>query len=310
VVWYDSTNPRPAGDFQKQPDGSYTLALNGVPFPLLLPAIWQRMDALGNVQAIYTVPGTDAGTDNHDLRVLPDGDVLFMGGIKTIQDLSAYDGGANATVLTNTLYRLHADGGVAFAWSALDHVGLEDVDPGLASLATNGLDENHCNAVDVASDGNYLVSSRHMSQVWKIDATTGQLRWKLGYHGDFTFVNDPLNGHTGQHYVREIAPDRILMFDNGNGHSPKQSRAAEYQLAFDPVTGAPTTATLMWSYVPSPPVFASAMGSAQRLANGNTLVAFGIVPRVDEVDASGNLLWQLTAPSNFIYRAQLIDTLY
>jgi arylsulfate sulfotransferase len=158
------------------------------------------------------------------------------------------------------------------------------------------------------------VSARQMSQVWKIDAHTGDLIWKLGYHGDFTFVNDPLGRFTGQHYVRETAPDRLLMFDDGNGHTPPQSRAVEYQLAFAslPDGGSSNTATLVWSYTPNPSIYAYAMGSAQRLSNGDTLVDFGTLSQVEEVDAQGDLVWQLkdTIRDDGIYRAQLIDSLY
>jgi hypothetical protein len=68
----------------------------------------------------------------------------------------------------------------------------------------------------------------------------------------------------------------------------------------------------VWSYTASPTVFAFAMGSAQRLPNGNTLVDYGTASRVDEVDPQGNLVWTLSDPHPGFgfYRATFIDSLY
>ena len=278
------------------------------------PAIYYRVDSLGNVLATYTVPGPDAGTDNHEFRVLPDGDVMFMGAEIHVMDLTAYDAGASVPANCNTVYRLHADGGVAFFWDSFDYTTPADIDPNLVWIDSSPLDATHTNSIDVTSDGNYLVSSRDMSQVWKIDSQTGAMIWRLGYHGDFTFVNDPLGGFSGQHYARELAPNDILLFDDGNSHLPVLSRSAEYklELATGPDGGAQNTATLVWSYTPEPSIFAFAEGSAQRLSNGNTLVAYGGYSRLDEVDANGNLVWQLIdeGGDGSFYRAQLIDSLY
>ncbi|MBS2026998.1 MAG: aryl-sulfate sulfotransferase [Deltaproteobacteria bacterium] len=310
VVWYVDLTTQPDGDFQKQPDGTYDVAAAGPYFNTVRTGIFEKFDVLGNLLASYTLPDPDGGTDPHELRTLPDGDMLILGDTLRVLDMTAYDGGSSATVIGNTLYRIHPDGGAAFIWDSFDHTTPADVDPALVAVTNNPLDETHCNAIDQTSDGNYLVSSRHMSQLWKIDATTGDVIWKLGRHGDFTFVNDPLNGFGGQHFARETAPDRILLFDDGNSHSPQVSRAAEYQLAFDPATGAPTTATLVWSY--NPGIYGFAMGSAQRLPNGNTVITYGTDSRIDEVDPSGNLLWQLNDPHPAfgLYRGLFIDSLY
>ena len=38
----------------------------------------------------------------------------------------------------------------------------------------------HVNSVDVDSDGNFLVSSRNTSTIYKIDRATGKIIWRLG----------------------------------------------------------------------------------------------------------------------------------
>ena len=315
VVWYVEELPPGNGDFQKQPDGTYTIATFGahLDIPTAFPSTYQRVDVLGNSLGTLNIPEEDGGrTDNHEMRVLPSGDALLLGVYITQMDLTAYDGGSNANVVENTLWRLAPDGGVEFAWSSETASTPADV-ASFVSFATSPLDAVHANSIDVTSDGNYLVSSRHMDAVLKIDSQTGDVIWRLGgKRSDFTFVNDPINGFSGQHYAREIAPDDILLFDDGNDHSPSLSRAVEYQL-----DTTAHTATLVWSYTPpldgaGKPIYGSAMGSAQRLPDGDTLIDYGTVSRVDEVDANGNLVWQLTDPnpSFGLYRATFVDSLY
>ncbi|HEV3192007.1 MAG TPA: aryl-sulfate sulfotransferase, partial [Polyangiaceae bacterium] len=92
-------------------------------------------------------------------------------------------------------------------------------------------------------------------------------------------------------------------------HSPAESRAVEYLL--DTKT---MTATLVWEFRHSPPIFTAVTGSVERLANGNTLVAFAFAGVVDEVDTSGRLLWEaqiFKGPNQAnTYRVRRLPSLY
>ena len=141
--------------------------------------------------------------------------------------------------------------------------------------------------------------------MFKIDSTSGQILWRLGgKHSDFTFPDDPLGGPSMQHGVRELPNGNLLMFDNGNEHTPPQSRAVEYALD---VPG--HVAHLVWSYAPQPAVFAGAMGFAQRLTTGDTLITYGTLGLVQQVNPLGEVTWQMQA-STGVYRATRIDSLY
>jgi hypothetical protein len=54
------------------------------------------------------------------------------------------------------------------------------------------------------------------------------------------------------------------------------------------------------------------MGFAQRLQNGNTLVTYGSLPYVHEVNRAGDLQWSLLPPEQrgIIYRSFRIASLY
>jgi hypothetical protein len=46
----------------------------------------------------------------------------------------------------------------------------------------------------------------------------------------------------------------------------------------------------VWEYQPQPMVFASFIGAVGRFQNGNTLIRFGALGQIDEVDPLNNLL--------------------
>jgi hypothetical protein len=257
-------------------------------------------------------------TDFHDSLRMPDGSTVMLG----YQPNSA-TGKTDATV-----QKIDAAGHVTFQWSTAPYADETMAGPGY--LGSNG-DYAHVNSVVSVDHGDLIVSFRHMSAVFRIATVAhdgyqpGDVIWKLGGRdSSFTFVNDDTTpGPCGQHAVSELPGGHILIFDNGsNGLCVDPSdplgpaidrgftRITEY--ALDTVAH---TATLVWSYVPGKySVFA---GSARRMLNGNTLIAWASNPTAlaSEVDHSdpAQVLWELTTPDNgngnsryISYRAELI----
>jgi hypothetical protein len=309
-VWYLGLPGNLVGDAKRNWDGTFTAAIadtaHAIPGLVPGPATFEQYDVLGNHIRTWTSPGSLA-TDGHEFLLQPNGDAVFFGLNERTMDLTAYGGHADATVVGNVLQRVTPDGQVTFSWDVFDHLSIAQMDP-LVSRTDALVDFTHANAIDVTPDSNYLASMRHLSQVILIDSQTGDIVWKLGgKDGDFQFVNDPLNGFSLQHGAQLLADNHVLLFDNGNGHSPQQSRGVEYVLDF----GA-KTATLVWSSEDTPPFFSQAMGYVQRIDNGNTLICYAIPSHVQEVDANGQVLWDLSDPHPEvgIYRAYRIDSLY
>jgi hypothetical protein len=325
-VWYVGVSSALSGDFQQQPDGTFTLALDDpsqrIPGLLEGAATINQYDVLGNLLRSWSAisdanampdPATISATDVHDVRLQPNGDVLLLGFDELTQvDMTPFGGIAGASVVGDVLQRVTSDGRVVFSWDAFKHLSYENIDRVSTNLGAAVVDFTHANAVDVMQDGSYLLSLRNLSQALKIDPTTGEILWKLGgSDSSFTFVNDPLVGFSCQHAVRGVASTdgltHIILFDDGPGHIPPQSRAVEYALD---VTA--KTATLVWSSLDSPPLYTDVLGNAQRLPNGNTVVSFGQALHVHEVDGSGKVLWDLYDPtaSFGLYRAFRISSLY
>ena len=100
-----------------------------------------------------------------------------------------------------------------------------------------------------------------------------------------------------QHDVHDLGDGRILLFDNGNGGPEARSRALELEL--DTVAW---TAENAWQFEHPDQVYAGAQGSAIRLDNGNTLIAWGTAgtpefgTRVTEVTQEGQISMEVRLP--------------
>jgi len=180
-------------------------------------------------------------------------------------------------------------------------------------------DWTHTNSLDVLPNGDVLVSNRHLNQIIAFKPDFSGIDWKLGGLGsDFTFPN-PSDQFYHQHYAKMLPNGDILLFDNGNLRPDDQggqySRAEELKLDFTTMT-----ATKVWEYRNAPDLFSSAVGSAVRLNNGNTIVDFGLDPvtedpsiyTVVEADSNGNTVASTTISSpgkGDQYRAIPIDSL-
>jgi hypothetical protein len=302
VVWYYELTGQLL-DFQKQPDRSYTVAANGG---------FVQMSSLGDT--LHTWSAASSLTDAHEVRIVVPEEALLFGYDERSEDLTQWGGEPNTPVLATTVQRVNGTGKPLFQWDPFDHLSIGDIDPSIpltpavpaGEMSSQvAVDWTHGNALDVADDGNYLVSYRDISTVLKLDSSSGDILWRLGgKESTFSFPDDPFGGPSMQHGIRELANGDIILFDNGNEHSPPQSRAVEY--ALDTTNN---VAHLVWQYQPQPSLFAAAMGVGDRLPDGNTLVTFGLLGRVQEVSPEGQVLWDVSCDLP-VYRALRVDSLY
>jgi hypothetical protein len=279
-------------DFKVQPDGRLTYFDGSTRRHYALNARYDVVDSFSC--------GNGYSTDGHDFLLLPNGHALLMSYDEQFMDLSQIvpGGGVRTKVIGLILQELDRDKNVVFQWRSWDHFQITDVVS--HPLTAKAVDYVHGNSIDVDSEGNLIVSSRHMNEITKISRTTGEILWRLGgKNNQFTFVNEPIS-FSHQHCARLLPNGHLILFDNGNFRVPAFSRAVEY--AIDEVQ---KTATLVWQYRLTPDVFGFATGSVQRLPNGNTLIGWGTAtPTLTEVAADGSLVSELTFdPGIASYRA-------
>jgi hypothetical protein len=290
-VWYLRTADYDRRrDFKIQKNGVITMLCRVGPYHYL--GFDQDFNPVSEYSAV-----DGYGTDEHDLQVLADGSYYLICVRSLTVDMSQYVSGGqkNASVSESAIQGFSPSHQKVFQWSPWDHFDIKDLvidDPRSGSMRFP-----HMNAIDIDDDGQLLLSSRHLSEVTKINLRTGDIIWRMGgAHNQFTFVNDPLMGFTGQHDIRALGNGHYTLFDNGNLHDPPVSRAVEYKL--DPVK---KTATLVWEFRNPPGTsYSYYMGNVQRLPNGNTLInwAVGDRPKATEVRPDGSVAYEM----NFVDR--------
>ncbi len=245
--------------------------------------------------------------DIHEFLYLPNGHKVLVAYVSKAMDLSklAPEGNPNANVIGGVIQELDKNNNVVFEWLTWDHV---DITETYQSLSAVNVGFDHINAVEVDYDGNFLASFRHLNQIIKIDRKSGQIIWRLGgKKNEFEFIdedphNEPLYFNF-QHDIRRLPNGNIMLYDNGNARKPAYSRVAEYEL--DEIN---KTARLVWEYRRDPDVYGQALGSAQRLPNGNTLISWGsfLTPKIDitEVTPDKTTVLELSFPIGTVtYRA-------
>src|SRR5437763_1326051 len=289
----------PGLNFEAQPTGRY-VARPSVPDPTVLPH-WVEIDPLGTVTRTFGCAG-GLSPRFHDLIAEPDGAYWIMCDETRTMDLSGLGGVANAQVMGTVVQHVSSEGDVLFQWDPFDHFEITDLVP--ASRTGPSVNWMHGNSLDLDTDGNLIVSFRSLSEITKIDTRTGAVLWRMGgLKNQFVFQDAGAPAFSFQHGVRLTAPAHLLLLDNLG--DPTASRAERY--VYDAELH---TAQLVASYGPSPGVTAQLGGSTQDLPGGRTLVSFGPAGRVEEYDASGQVVWHIEGNPGYVFRAQRIRSLY
>jgi len=262
---------------------------------------------------------------HHDIIALPGGRLALLGFlVRTLVDVQ---GPGERTVLGDAIVVLGPDLEVEWFWDAFEY--LDPSEPAvlgeLSTVFSGGCadddpdcevqDWTHSNALAYrASDGNLLLSIRHLDRLVLLDFDdgkgSGKVLWSLGGGGDFTLsTGNPLDWFTHQHDPRWISDDRIAVYDNGNTHCvlglrrPCTSRGQVWHIDEQTMTATPELNVEMG-------VDSFALGSAQPLESGgfhfnNGLGAMrgGQVGSMGtEVDQNGALLRSLFL-DELVYRS-------
>lgn len=122
--------------------------------------------------------------------------------------------------------------------------------------------------------GNLLVSFRGLSTVAILDGTSREVLWAWGP-----------NNIAHQHHPSLLDDGHVLIFDNG---PPERERSRVIEVD-------PLTRRVVWHYT-ADDLFSRTRGSAQRLPNGNTLIAESDTGYAFEVTPDGERVWTFADP--------------
>jgi len=291
VVYYKTLLPGAnAYNFQLQPNGQ--MSYSNLQQYFLMDSTFRITDSVSCKNMRYT--------DQHELRILPNGHFLLLGADSVMTDLSKYPYGKTmydtvpVLVRWEAIQELDEKRNVVFEWHAKDHFQLEDIDTYFLHKTPQFVSWTHSNELEMDWDGNILLSTRNFNEVTKINRTTGKIMWRLGgKHNEFKFINCPVPFYA-QHDIRRISNGHITLFDGGHNVISHGARALEFELDEQK-----KMATLKWSYVYDSTLSSKARGNVQRLNNSNTLVNYGRLDTADVcfvvVDSLGYKVFELNS---------------
>lgn len=297
VVWYHYSPNGTLNSFQAHPAGVYTLLGTGA-----TETEFRLLNSLG--EQIGTLACVGRPTRFHEVLMLSGGDAYVLCDETRTMDLSALGGNAAAAVTGTVVQHLSATEprSVLWEWNAFDHFQITDLPaPDRSGPAVNF---THGNGIGFDSDSNLILGFRSLSEVTKVDRTSGAVIWRFGgLQNQFGFLNDPKGTFERQHGVRWAGPGQVQLLDNG---LVAPSRFVRYLL--NPVS---MTALMEWQFIDAPTTYTNVGGTTQFHPDGHGTVTFGRAGRVIEVDEAGNRVWELTGLDGvYVFRVQRLTSLY
>jgi Arylsulfotransferase (ASST) len=181
-------------------------------------------------------------------------------------------------------------GRLLWEWRTLDHVAIAETE--IKAKPGPRFDYFHVNSIDVAPDGNLIISGRNTWAAYKVDRRTGRIIWRLGGQRS-TFAIGRGANFEWQHDVREHPGGLVSVFDNAA--APKEepeSRALLLQLDVKH-----RRATLVRAYTHRPErVLSHFLGNTQLLPNGDVFVGWGGSQYMTEFTRAGAIVFDARLP--------------
>jgi len=274
---------------------------------------------------------------HHDIEMLPNGNVLILAWEKRTGEELVSNGynGPYENVYSEKLLEINpANNQIEWEWNVWDHLIQDNDDnsenfgvvaehPGRVNLnyedPLNAGDYNgdifHANGLEYDADRDLIyLSVNYFSEVWVIDHSTsineakgasggqydrgGDLVFRFGNPSAYNNVGDRMFFHN--HHPNLVADSNsILVFSNGIESLDPHSTVYELELpdVFQLKNQVDNELNVIWSFS-HPDLFSPKVSGAQRLSNGNTLIAEGD-SGYWEVTNSGEIVWRFEGEGFF-----------
>ncbi len=279
VVWYGRTAIAPQGATRRA-NGNWVIELNNVGLA--------EFSALGEQVGFFPQSRMPIGTQiHHTVTATPQNTLLFF----------AYEFRDFGGVPLNgeTIWEWNPqDDSLTKRWSAFDFLN-PAVDFGPRSVPGDWF---HANSLAMGQHGNIILSFHYLDQILSLAPDFSSIEWRLGGPGS-TYAITADQATSGQHSAREVAPNDILIFDNGYARADGSKYTRALELKLDPAT---LTVSTLWKYRPNPDIWTTVISSVRRVANGNSILTFGTSAgiagatgplAIHEVTPAGALVWQV-----------------
>jgi hypothetical protein len=261
-----------------------------------------------NYRIVKTIESSGAGasSDMHEFKMTPytDGTTVLM----TVYQPRQYDLTTNPRfnvqngmgwIVEGVFQEVDIEtGNVLFEWRSLDHVdpGLSWTLPGTTDTSGDGLHEQspwdyfHINSVDKNEDGDYLISARHVSAIYKLSGVDGSIMWEMGGNNP-TFEQTNFN-FSYQHHARwvyENSTHTILSFyDNGSNTFNATGRFSHgWIVSIDHIANTATKVAQWGAPEKAGGLLSGSQGNMQLLPDGNCHIGWGEHAYFSEHTADG-----------------------
>lgn len=229
---------------------------------------------------------------HHEILKNDKGQLVTITVEKKIMDLTSVGGKKSDTVNSDGIMVMDKHAKLIWKWSVFDAADpLKD-----PNILKTKKDWTHANSLNYDTDGNYIISFYNTGQIWKVDAVTGKVLWKLGKGGDVTMPADC--DFDQSHAVHINKNGKLMLFDNGVA----KNQSGVFTLNLNE---AKKTASLDMHILLPKEVFNGRMGSAYMINDTSVLVCCSKRHILVLSDRKGTLLWTMETamPS---YRAEFV----
>ncbi|THW36263.1 hypothetical protein D6D22_07751 [Aureobasidium pullulans] len=261
-------------------------------------------------QERYQVSAVGEGLqgDLHEFTITKDGSALITIYNVTQTDMTAMRRPADGWVNNNLFQEVDIETGkLLFQWNALDHFSIMDsfyTHPLAGYWESIPFDWFHINSVEKDDHGDYLISSRHLNSLIKVNGTTGDVVWTLGgTRNNFTDISSgEATSFSWQHDGRWLDQDQgtLTVFDNSDA-GPLHLDASYSTARMIQINTTDYTAQLLHKYVSDRHTRAASQGSVQVLPSTNTVfVGWGHSPVFSEFDIDGTLICEAHYGAQYI----------
>ncbi|KAH7131050.1 ASST-domain-containing protein [Dactylonectria macrodidyma] len=237
--------------------------------------------------------------DSHEAHLTKDDTVVLIVCPEVNVDLTSLGGLKSDPILNCHIQEIEpVENKVLFQWATLDYFDISDSywkykGTGVYNLGTKAFDFCHMNSVEKTPNGDFMISHRHFSTITLVDGKTKEVKWVMGgKRNQFTDISE--GGKSAafafQHQPRLTGENRIILFDNAgldNGFCLNRTCSRGLELEFDPVK---KTVWVVNEWYHPQKIMSISRGGAQRLSNGNTVIAWGQNPMFTEHTPDGEIV--------------------
>jgi hypothetical protein len=244
--------------------------------------------------------GNGYSYDLHELTITPRNTALVMAYERFERSLKAWGGPSDAKVVDNIIQEVDIKTGqVVFEWHSFGNVSPDESLIGVPKNRGSEWEYFHANAIDLDRDGNFLISARNTSTIYKVNRATGKIMWRLGgKKSDFKL--GPGVRFDWQHSIRALPNGDLRIYDNSAAPPVrKASRAITVRLDEQA-----KRATLVSAFRHPRNLLSANQGNVETLPNGNLFVGWGSQRWFTELSPTGEVLFDgHIARGNDNYRA-------